>query len=109
MRPGHIEPDKAQRLVRSIDKELILRAGFERAEAADRRHACRLQVLPLMTEYHTDIGRDALRQIDLKVGLARAVRPGRVDGNLWQRHLVGDEWVVCKNCRREKPLPGPAM
>jgi hypothetical protein len=95
--------------VRSIDKELILRAGFERAEAADRRHAYRLQVLPLIADYHADIGRDALRQIDLIVGLARAVGPGRVDRNLWQRDFVGDERVVGQDRRREKALPGPAV
>jgi hypothetical protein len=67
--------------MRSVDAELVLRFGLKRAEPGDR---CRLQALPLIAYCHANVGRDALRQIDLDVGRSRTVGSGRVDGNLWQ-------------------------
>jgi hypothetical protein len=59
--PGDIEPHEADRLMRSVDAELVLRFGLKRAEPGDR---CRLQALPLIAYCHANVGRDALRQID---------------------------------------------
>ena len=109
MRPGHVEPDEAERFVRSVDEELVLRAGLQRAEPGDRRQARRLQALPLIADRHVGIGRDALRKIDLDVGLSRTVGPGRVDGNLRHRHLVGDERVVGEDRGGKETLAGKAV
>ncbi len=70
MRPSHVEPHEAERLVRAVDEELVLRAGLERAEPGDRRQARRFQALPLIPDRHVGIRRNALRQIDLEVGLS---------------------------------------
>ena len=108
MRPGHVEPQEAQRLVRSVDEKLVLGAGLQWAEPGDRRQARRFQALPYVADRNADIWRYALGKIDLEVGLPCTVGPGRVDANLRQRHLVGDERVVRQDRRREKPFARPS-
>jgi hypothetical protein len=109
MRPSHVEPHEADCFVRPVDEELVLRAGLERAEPGDRRQARRFKALPLIADRHVCIRRDALRQIEFDVSLSRAVGPGRVDGNLRHRHLVGDEWIVGEDRGRKETLSGEAV
>jgi hypothetical protein len=109
MRPGDIEPEKAERLVRGIYEELVLRAGLQAAEAGCRRRTFRLQIFPALAERYVDVRGDAFRDIDIEVDLLRAVRACGRTGECWQRHLVGDKGVVGQDRRRKEPVAGKAV
>src|SRR5689334_2445878 len=104
MTPGHVKPQEAQRLVRTIDEKLVLRAGLQGTEPADRADARRSQARPLIANREADVRRYAFGEVDLDIGLLRAVRPGRVETDLRQRDLVSDERVVGQDRCREEPF-----
>jgi len=62
------------------------------------------QALPFLADGQPEIGGDALGDIELEVDLLRTVGSGRVIGDLWQRHFVGDKRIVGQDRRREEPF-----
>ena len=93
-------------MVWSVDEELVLRAGLQRAEPGYRGQIRWSQPSPFVADGEAEIRRDALGKIDLDIGLLRTVGPGRGLSDLRQRHLVGDERVVRQDRRGEEPFAG---
>src|SRR5438477_70080 len=91
MRPADIEADEAERLVRRIDKELVLQAGMQSAESGRARHVLWLKVRPSLTDRKAEIRRDPFCEIDVKIEFLRAVETGGRASDRRQRHLVGNE------------------
>ncbi len=109
MRPGDVEPGQSHHLALRVDEELVLQAGIERAETADRRHPGRMGADPSVAECKPQIGRDPLGDIDIEIEFAGTVGGGRRAGKGRQRHLVGDKRVVGQDGGRKEAVAGEAV